>query len=84
MIAHESPEERATAATVYQLAGAIESVPHIWGVGVTTNDKGHFIVVVRTDKLTPEVQSRVPPTMNGFPVKIRVTKGRPHVGLDMH
>jgi hypothetical protein len=59
------------------LKAALDGIPHFWTVSFGHKDQGlndHSLVVM-VDKVTPEIMDRVPPTYEGFDVKIRVYKG---------
>jgi len=62
---------------VTDLRAALEGIPHFWYVTFGHKQQGlndHSIVVM-VDKVTPQIMDRVPPSYEGFDVKIRVYKG---------
>ncbi len=62
---------------VTDLKAALEGIPHFWYVAFGHKEQGlndHSIVVM-VDEVTPQIMDRVPPSYEGFDVKIRVYKG---------
>ena len=45
-------------------------VPGVWGVGVEKGETGHPVLVVHTDGQHPVGEERIPPVLDGLPVRI--------------
>ncbi len=83
----ESPQQKAAMQAKDQLYKSLSAMtyrngsPKIKSVGLTQDKKGNWIIVVGTlDPTPPEVLHAVPPSVNGFPVKIDARKQVGHHG----
>jgi hypothetical protein len=74
MESHWTPEYKAALRAVDQLTTVLaNNAPPIAAIA-PQGTEGHRVIVVRTTGMTPDLEHRIPPSINGFPVKVYIGK----------